>query len=125
MLLRLKTFVVKHWQSFLAALAGLAVLLAVAFKRSRPDPAPEPVIGPSSKERMADAHAAGNRERAAALADRGAQERAAQESAELEAAAKLRAEEAKLAAATPDASSSAAAANDYADRVSARKAGSP
>lgn len=119
---RVRAFLVKHWRSFAAALTALVLLLIAIFKTRKSTLDDTPTV-PSGPTRAAQVHDTETRQRQAALAARAAQEAALQEQAELEAAAKLRAEEERLRRDGVDASTSAAAANAYADRVSHRKEG--
>ncbi len=123
LLARVRAFVIKHWSAVVAALSALGVLLFAVFKARAPEPRPSedtPTV-PSGPTRAAQVHAQGTLERQQELAARATQEAAAQRSAELEAAEKLRTEEERLRRESAAAGASAESANDYADRISKRK----
>lgn len=119
-LARAKAFVARNWKALVAGIGALFLLAHAIFRPRRPDPDEVPTV-PSGPTRAAQAHTRGTLERQQAIAARAAQEAAAQRQAELEAAQTLRAEEERLRRVAVDAGASAAAANDYADRISRRK----
>lgn len=122
---RLRAVLAKHWRSFTAALAALGVLVIILLRLRRADPAPPAPAVPTAPTQAADAHAAGTRDRQDALADRSLEQQAAANAAELAAAARQRALEDALRAERDAASGDIARANEYADRVSGRKVGTP
>lgn len=106
----------KHWHWVAAAVLGLVALLKLVFLRPEP-PAPEH-DAPKPDDAIRTAEGA---VRDGAAATRAAEEAAARAAAEAAAAGTLVGVERGLDAATPGASSSADAANAYADAVSPRR----
>lgn len=123
-MLQLRVFLSKRWRALCAvAAAVLGAVLVFLRLRSRPtDPIhADQVLKPVDQADAA--HAAGARERQAALAARAAQEDSARGAAELRTAAELRAAEDTLRTTGNGASESITAANNYADRVNRRRQG--
>lgn len=106
----------KHWQWVVAAVLGIIALLKLIILRPEPPAPKHDAPSPDDVIRTAEGEV-----RAGAADTRAAEEAAARAAANAAAAGKLDTKERELAAATPAASSSADAANAYADAVNPRR----
>lgn len=113
---RIKAWVVARWKWLVLGAAALLAILRILFKPKDQDEDGE-TTHPDTPHALRTAEAKAREEAAARAA---AEAEAGRRAAEEQAAAKLREAEAKMNAAVPEATSSAEAANRYADQLTFR-----